>query len=343
MSEAWPFPNPYTQMLGIDFPIVQEGMGPFDTSRLAAAVSNAGGLGTVSVPGTTGDIGTAAAELRGSIERCASLTDRPFAVNIPVGHSRSGGIAAFASLYIETVLAARRADSVLAAQLRVLTTSAGFPGGLSERLHAEGMLHQHKVGSTRHALKAASAGADAIIASGLEMGGHAPKSGMHTFVLVPNVADAVPAPVVLSGGVRDGRGLAAALCLGAAAVALGTRFAASTDNPDWHPRYADAILAAGEGDDCVLDGVFGPCRVLRNSASGGIIDAASRGFGTSSAEKIVLMRQAQIDGDIDGGLVLLGQVASGISELVSVADFVPTMARDAARLLGSASAVSEIS
>jgi len=335
-----PLSTAYTRLLGIDYPIVQEGMGPFSTARLAAAVSQAGGLGTVSVPGTTGDLAAAARELRGDIERCAELTDRPFAVNIPVGHSSSGGVAAFAKVYIDEVLDARRGDAALARQLRVLTTSAGFPDGISALAHDEGMLHQHKVGATRHALKAVRAGADAIIASGLEMGGHAPASGMHTFVLVPNVADAISVPVVLSGGVRDGRGLAAALCLGADAVALGTRFAASTDNPDWHPNYCKAILGAGEGDDGLLDGVFGPCRVLRNDAAAAVTTATSRGSATSSHEKITLMRKAQIDGDVDGGLVLLGQVASGISDLISVGEFIPAMAREAARLLGRAGVTS---
>lgn len=327
--------NRYTRLVGVALPIVQEGMGPFNTTQLAAAVSNAGGLGTVSVPGTAGDLHEAARELRASVEACAELTSKPFAVNIPVGHSRSGDIAPFATIYIEAVLEARRSDPALANQLRVLTTSAGFPTGITARLHDEGMLHQHKVGATRHAVKAATAGVDAIIASGLEMGGHAPTSGMHTFVLLPNVTEAVPVPVVLSGGVRDGRGLAAALCLGADAVAMGTRFAASTDNPQWHPNYAQAILSAGEGDDMVFDGVFGPCRALRNDTSTDYALRTAAGEPPSSSVKIEAMRRAQIDGDVDAGLVLMGQVASGIHDLITVSEFVPHMAREAAGILNS--------
>ena len=125
--------NAYTRLVGIDHPVVQEGMGPFETATLAAAVSNAGGLGTVSVPGTSGDLHEAAGRFRASIEKCASLTDRPFAVNVPVGHSRSGGIAAFARIYLETVFEARRGDSAVDRALRVVTTSAGFPTGLTTR------------------------------------------------------------------------------------------------------------------------------------------------------------------------------------------------------------------
>jgi enoyl-[acyl-carrier protein] reductase II len=323
----------YTELLHIDYPIVQEGMGPFNTARLAAAVSNAGGLGTVSVPGTSGDLNAGARHLRDHLESCASLTDATFAVNIPVGHRRDGEIATYARIYLDAVLAARRADAGLAKQLRVVTTSAGFPQGLTDELHDNGLLHQHKVGSTRHAIKAAGAGVDAVIAAGLEMGGHAPTSGMHSFVLLPNVADAVSVPVLLSGGVRDGRGLAAALCLGADGVALGTRFAATTDNTDWHASYANALLAAKEGDDSVLDGVFGPCRVLRNKAFTTFEERAGRGEHVTPAEKIEAMRRAQIDGDTEAGLVLMGQVASGIDTLRSVKEFVPEMAQEAARLL----------
>lgn len=326
-------PTAYTRLVGIDHPIVQEGMGPFDTSHLAASVSEAGGLGTVSVPGTAGDLKEAARRLRASIEDCAERTDRPFAVNIPVGHSRSGEIAPFASIYLDEVFAARRADPALHAQLTVLTTSAGFPTGVTQRVHDEGMLHQHKVGATRHAIKAAEAGVDAIIASGLEMGGHAPASGMHSFVLLPNVADAVDVPILLSGGVRDARGLAAALCLGADAVAMGTRFAASTDNPQWHPAYGDAILGAGEGDDMVFDGVFGPCRVLRNEVSSDYVRRTAEGRPPTSTTKIDAMRRAQIEGDTTQGLVLLGQVASGIRDLVTVSEFLPDMAAGAARII----------
>jgi enoyl-[acyl-carrier protein] reductase II len=326
--------NAYTRLVGIDHPVVQEGMGPFETAGLAAAVSNAGGLGTVSVPGTTGDLRAAAEQFRRSIEKCATLTDGPFAVNVPVGHASSGGIAAFAQIYIETMLEARRSDAGLAAQLRVVTTSAGFPTGLTQVVHDAGMIHQHKVGSTRHAVKAAQAGVDAIIAAGLEMGGHAPRSGMHSFVLLPNVVDAVDVPVVLSGGVRDARGLAAALCLGADAVALGTRFAASADNRDWHPKYGETVIAAEEGDDVLLEGVFGPCRVLRNAAADEIEAASTQGSQPGAARKIELMMRAQIEGDTEHGLVLMGQVASGLRETISAADFVPTMARQAAQLLG---------
>lgn len=328
-----PLRNRYTDLVGITHPIVQEGMGPFDTARLAAAVSNAGGLGTVSVPGTDGDLDAAAAELRRNVEVCAGLTDRVFAVNVPVGHRKDGTIARFAQVYLDAVLQARRDDPEIARRLRVITTSAGFPHGLTDLLHSEGLIHQHKVGATRHALKAVDAGVDVIIAAGLEMGGHAPTSGMHSLVLLPNITEKVEVPVLLSGGVRDGRGLAAALTLGADGVALGSRFAASTDNPNWHPAYAQALLEAKEGDDYVIEGVFGPCRVLRNAASEQFVGGSEAGVHPSAHAKIEAMRRAQIEGDVDNGLVLAGQVVSAIDDLVSVQDFVPAMANAAKEAL----------
>jgi enoyl-[acyl-carrier protein] reductase II len=288
------------------------------------------------MPGMPDDLRDGARIFREHIEECASLTDRPFAVNIPVGVDRhSGEIVAFTDVYIREILAARQADSQLAAQLRVMTTSAGFPGPYIPMIKDSGMVHQHKVGSTRQAIKAAEAGVDVIIAAGFEMGGHAPAAGIHTFVLVPSVAEAVDIPVLLTGGARDGRTLAAALCLGADGVALGTRFILSTENTDWHPGYLNALLKAREGDDVAFDGVYGPCRGLRNAASEALL--AERGDpDAGQAElirrKIGSMQRAQTTGDVENSLVMTGQVAGAITQLISIASFVPEMA-DQARIV----------
>jgi len=332
-----PISNRYTDLVGIEHPIVQEGLGPFRTPKLAAAVSNAGGLGTVSMPGFPDDLAEGARTFRRHIEECAALTDRPFAVNIPVGVDADGDVLPFTDAYIDAVFAARRADSEIARRLTVLTTSAGFPGAYVGRIKDEGMIHQHKVGSTRQAVKAEEAGVDVIIAAGFEMGGHAPAKAVHTFVLIPSVTEEVDVPVLLTGGARDGRTLAAALCLGADGVAMGTRFVASKENSDWHPAYRRAILDAAEGDDVAFDGVYGPCRGLRNAASAKL--AESHGDPVELTRwKIASMQRAQTDGDVEDGLVLAGQVAGAISSLVSVHDFVPAMARDAARILSEKAA-----
>jgi len=330
-----PIANRYTELVGIDHPIVQEGLGPFRTPRLAAAVSEAGGLGTVSMPGMPEDIAAGARTFREHILECASLTDRPFAVNIPVGVDSNGDVLPFTDSYIRTALEVREADPAVARRLRVLTTSAGFPGDYVSLIKDAGLIHQHKVGSTRQAVKAAEAGVDVVIAAGFEMGGHAPSKAVHSFVLVPNVTEAVDIPVLLTGGARDGRGLAAALTLGADGVAMGTRFITSTDNSDWHPAYIQALLDAREGDDVAFDGVYGPCRGLRNSASQQLADHAEADPVALTRWKIESMQRAQTEGDTENSLVMTGQVASGITDLITVAEFVPRMAEEAAEILRS--------
>jgi enoyl-[acyl-carrier protein] reductase II len=250
----------------------------------------------------------------------------------------------FTDTYIRAALAARESDPAIAARLTVLTTSAGFPGGYVGLIKDAGLVHQHKAGSTRQAVKAAQAGVDVVIAAGFEMGGHAPSKAVHTFVLIPSVTEAVDIPVLLTGGARDGRGLAAALAMGADGVAMGTRFILSHDNSDWHPAYLQALLDAREGDDVAFDGVYGPCRGLRNAASEELL-GSHRGAGEAlpdpvelTRRKIESMQRAQTDGDVTNGLVMTGQVASAINDIITVAEFVPRMAEEAAEILRSLAA-----
>ena len=336
----YPISNRYTRLVGIDHPIVQEGLGPFRTVKLAAAVSSAGGLGTVSMPGMPEDIASGARTFRAHIEECAGLTDRPFAVNVPVGVDGNGRVLPFTDVYIRTALAARESDPAIAERLTVLTTSAGFPGDYVAMIKDAGMIHQHKVGSTHQAVKTAEAGVDVVIAAGFEMGGHAPSAAVHSLVLLPSVTEAVDVPVLLTGGVRDGRGLAAALALGADGVAMGTRFILSHDNADWHPAYLQALLDAKEGDDVAFNGVYGPCRGLRNAASERLLDHAALAEGGQVLDaveltrwKIESMQRAQTEGDVTDSLVMTGQVASAITDLIEVAEFVPRMAAEAAEVL----------
>ena len=331
--------NRYTRLVGIEHPIVQEGLGPFRTAKLAAAVSNAGGLGTVSMPGMPEDIEAGARTFREHIEECAALTDRPFAVNVPVGVDGNGKVLPFTDTYIRTALRAREEDARIGERLTVLTTSAGFPGDYVAMVKDAGMVHQHKVGSTRQAVKAANAGVDVVLAAGFEMGGHAPSAAVHSFVLLPNVTEAVDVPVLLTGGVRDGRGLAAALAMGADGVAMGTRFIVSRDNCDWHPAYLQALLDAKEGDDVAFNGVYGPCRGLRNAASERLLahSAPEGGQVLDAVEltrwKIESMQRAQTEGDVTDSLVMTGQVASAITDVIDVAEFVPRMADEAAAVI----------
>jgi NAD(P)H-dependent flavin oxidoreductase YrpB (nitropropane dioxygenase family) len=143
-------PTRYTELVGIEHPIIQEGMGPFKTVALAAAVSNAGGMGTISMPGMSQEPSEGAAIMRSHISACAELTDKPFAVNVPVGADDNGKVLPITEAYINAVIAAREADSKVGQQLKVLTTSAGFPGAFASRIKDAGLIHQHKVGSRCH-------------------------------------------------------------------------------------------------------------------------------------------------------------------------------------------------
>jgi NAD(P)H-dependent flavin oxidoreductase YrpB (nitropropane dioxygenase family) len=325
----------FTELVGIEHPIVQEGMGPFKTAKLAAAVSEAGGLGTVSMPGMTADPAEGARVLRDHIEETAALTRLPFAVNVPVGRANGGEILPISEAYIRAVCDARKADAALERQLRVLTTSAGFPGEFRPLIADSGLIHMHKVGSTRQAVKAEQLGVDVVIASGYEMGGHTHAVPVHTFVLLPNVTEAVSVPVLLSGGARDGRTLAAALCLGAAGVAMGTRFIASEDNRDWHPATARRIVEAAEGDDTIFPGVYSPARGLKSAGVERLMGMLRDGASPEEllAYKDAALIRAEEDGDLESGILPAGQVASGIRDIVSVAQFVPAMAAAAAAVL----------
>ena len=321
----------FTELVGIDHPIVQEGLGPYKTVRLAAAVSNAGGLGTVSIPGITEEPQRGAAILRGYLEEACALTERPLAVNVPVGSDATGKVLPFSEAYVRAVVDAVR-DPAIARRVRVITTSAGPPGAARQLIADSGLIHLHKVGGTRQAIRAEADGVDAIIASGYEAGGHTHARPVHTFVLGPSVTEAVRIPVLLAGGVRDGRTLAAALMLGAEGVAMGTRFVACSDNTDWHPAYAKRILDAREGEDMVFPATYGPSRALPSEGLEELLKMVASGHADEdelTRFKDLRLIAGQRDGDMLGGLLPAGQVSGAIGDLIEAAKFIPAMVADA--------------
>lgn len=320
----------FTERVGVAHPVVQEGLGPYKTVRLAAAVSNAGGLGTVSIPGITEEPVRGAAILRGYIEEACELTDRPFAVNVPVGSDATGKVLPFSAAYVGAVVAAVR-DPEIARRLRVITTSAGPCGAARRLIEGSGLIHMHKVGGTRQAIRAEADGADIVIASGYEAGGHTHARPVHTFILGPSVTEAVSIPVVLAGGMRDGRTLAAALAMGADAIALGTRFVACSDNTDWHPAYAERILRAREGEDVVFPATYGPSRALPSRGLDEVLALAAAGADEDALTeaKDVRLIAGQRDGDMEGGLLPAGQIAGAIRDIVDAATFVPGLVAEA--------------
>jgi len=330
----------FQQLVGVEYPVMQDGMGPSPTTHLAAAVSAAGGLGTVSCPSITN---TSEAFLRkgfrDAIEHVAATTDRPFAVNVPVGRTADGELLLVSRACIDEAIAVKRDRGKAGEQLRAIVTSAGFAGEFGGAIRDSGLVHMHKVGSVKHARKAAEYGADVIIASGFEMGGHTHANGVHTMVLAPQVVEAVDIPVVVSGGICDGRGLAAVLAMGGAAAAMGTRFIATREH-QWHPAYKQRIVDAKEWEDIVYGGIYAPIRGLRNKGLEAMSEVREK---LSAAEFQVWeeeqIRKAQRDGDVENGLLVAGQVAAAIHDIPTVAELIARIVAQARALLGEAAMV----
>jgi enoyl-[acyl-carrier protein] reductase II len=326
----------YRDLVGVRYPVVQDGMGPAPCTELAAAVSSAGGLGTLSSPSLFGTAADQRARMRAAVERIGAVGSGPFAVNVPVGRLGDGTMLPVSEVCIDETIAVKRDGGPVADRLVALTTSAGFPGEFSERIRASGLVHQHKVGSLRQAVKAAGNGADVVIASGYEMGGHTHHRGVHTMVLAPQVIAALDRPVVVSGGLHDGRGLAAVLAMGGAAVAMGTRFIASAEH-EWHSRYKQRVVDSPEQADVVYPGFYAPVRGLPSRGLDELDDVRARlSEQDVGAWKEERMCAAQLDGDVDDGLVVAGQVAAAVLDIPPVAEIIGRMVEQAEHLLGAA-------
>lgn len=326
----------WSERVGVRYPILQDGMGggALGTARLAAAVSNAGALGSLSVPGGASGPEIVAA-MREQIDTALSLTDQSLAVNVPVGHDPDGKVLPLTTQVLDVLIEARKADSAAERQIVLVTTSAGAPGEFSAMVRDAGLLHEHKVGSPAHARKAVASGADFIIASGWEMGAHTHAVPVTTTVLAPAVLDAVDVPVLVSGGIKDGRGLAGALAAGASGVAMGTRFLVSAEN-DWHDAYIGRIQQAEVSESVVMPGVYGPCRYLSSKATDELAEIVRTGAiaGDDLTEwKNHRSHIAQRDGDIAEGLTTAGMVGGLITDRPTVADIIQAMVRRAAELL----------
>jgi len=233
-----------TEMLNIENPIIMAAMAWVSNAEIAAAVSNAGGLGTLGPNAgasvVTTDISETGERLRTQIKKVRALTDRPFAVNFVVGAAG-----------LDKEFSERCIEVGIEEQVPVAIVSQGSPMAHTERLKQAGMKVIHVCAAVAHARKAEEAGVDAVVASGTDGGGHSGFEQNTTFCLVPQVVDAVKIPVVAGGGVADGRQLIAAIALGAEGVYVGTRFIATFENPA-HERYKEALLKSRDGDTIAI-------------------------------------------------------------------------------------------
>lgn len=305
-----------TDLLGLDYPILQGGMAWLGTAELAGAVSAAGGLGII---GAGNAPATWVAE---QIQRVRAITGRTFGVNV----------------LLVSPHAAEVIDLVCQERVPVVTTGAGNPGPHLNTFHQAGIKVIPVVSSTSLAVRLVRAGADAVIAEGSESGGHIGETA--TLPLIPQVVDALacagtPVPVIAAGGIADGRGLAAALALGADGVQMGTRFVCS-DECVAHPAYKQAILDAGDRSTEVTGRSTGhPVRAIRNPFTREFARLEAAGAPVADLERLGAGRYpaAALEGDVARGTLIAGEISGLIRAIRPVADILRTTTSDAERIL----------
>lgn len=301
-----------TRLLGIQYPIIQGGMAWVAEHHLAAAVSNAGGLGIIGAANAPADW------VREQIQSAKKLTDKPFGVNIMLMSPHADAIAKI----------------IVEEGVKVVTTGAGSPEKYMQMWKDAGVKVIPVVASVALAKRMERAGADAVVAEGCEAGGHIGENT--TMVLVPQVVDAVSIPVIAAGGIADGRGIAAAFLLGARAVQMGTRFVV-TEEAQVHDNYKEKILHAKDIDSRVTGRTTGhPVRALRNDMTKKYLELEKSGAGFEELELLTLggLRKAVVDGDVKNGSVMAGQIAGMIKEKMSCKQLIEKLVTETDEKIG---------
>ena len=302
-----------TELLGIEYPIIQGGMAWVAEAHLAAAVSEAGGLGLL------GGASAPAEVIRDMIRQVREMTDKPFGVNVML-----------MSPYAKEV-----AQVVVEEKVPVVTTGAGNPAVYLPMWKEAGVKVIPVVASVAHARLLEKAGVDAVVAEGTESGGHI--GSATTMTLVPSVVDELHIPVIAAGGIADGRGMAAAFMLGAEAVQVGTRFVA-TKEAVVHQNYKDRIVKAKDIDSAVTGRSHGhPVRCLRNQMTREYNRLEAEGKSFEELEYLTLgsLRKAVQEGDVDHGTVMAGQIASIIHDVKTCREVVEGMTAECQQIMKS--------
>ena len=303
-----------TKLLGIEYPIIQGGMAWVAEHHLAAAVSEAGGLGLI------GGANAPAEVVRNEIREARKLTSKPFGVNVMLMSPHAEDIA----------------KVVVEEGIKVVTTGAGSPEKYMKMWKEAGIVVIPVVASVALARRMERTGADAVVAEGTESGGHIGEAT--TMTLVPQVVDAVNIPVIAAGGIADGRGLAASLMLGAKAVQMGTRFVVA-DESIVSEAYKDRIIAARDIDSAVTGRSHGhPVRSLRNAMTREYSKLEAEGKSFEELEYLTLgtLRKAVMEGDIVHGTVMAGQIAGLVSKKQSAKEIIEEIMSEATSLLKNA-------
>lgn len=297
--------------MGIEYPVIQGGMAWVAEHHLAAAVSEAGGLGIIGAASAPAEI------VRQEIRMARELTDKPVGVNIMLMNPNAPEVV----------------QVVIEEGVKVVTTGAGNPARFMKDFKEAGVKVMPVVASVAMAKMMERCGADAVVAEGMESGGHI--GSITTMALVPQVADAVSIPVIAAGGIGDGRGIAAAFMLGAEAVQMGTRFVVAKESIV-HNNYKEKVLKAKDIDSEITGSTTGhPIRQIRNQMSREYLKLEKEGAGLEELEKLTLgsLRRAVMDGDTVSGTLMAGQIAGLVKKEQSCREMIEEIMREAGDVL----------
>jgi enoyl-[acyl-carrier protein] reductase II len=294
--------NKITQLFNIKYPIVQGGMIWNSGYKLASAVSNAGGLGLIGAGSMYPDV------LREHIQKCKKATDKPFGVNVPMLYPN-----------IEEII-----QIIVDEEVKIVFTSAGNPKTWTSYLKEKGITVVHVVSSSKFALKAQEAGVDAVVAEGFEAGGHNGREETTTLTLIPMVKEQINIPLIAAGGIATGRGMLAAMILGADGVQMGSRFAASFESSA-HESFKQTIINVKEGDTQLTLKELAPVRLIKNKFYNDIQELYSECPTTEDLKALLGRARAKkgmFEGDLVEGELEIGQIAGLIHEIKSVKDII---------------------
>ena len=297
--------NRITELFNIEYPLIQAGMIWNSGWRLASAVSNAGGLGILGAGSMYPEV------LREHIQKCKKATDKPFGVNVPM-------------LYpdIDQII-----DIIIEEDVKIVFTSAGNPKTYTCKLKEQGITVVHVVSSVKFALKAQEAGVDAIVAEGFEAGGHNGREETTTFTLIPMVKQELDIPIIAAGGIATGRGMLAAMILGADAVQVGSRFVASNESSAHH-AFKQMVVDSKEGDTQLTLKELAPVRMLKNKFFESVVQL----YATNPTKEDLInhlgrarAKRGMFEGDLEEGELEIGQIAGLINEIKPAAEIVKEM------------------
>ncbi|MDC3344716.1 nitronate monooxygenase [Flavobacteriaceae bacterium] len=300
--------NQITQLFNIKYPIVQGGMVWVSGWKLASVVSNSGGLGLIGAGSMYPDV------LREHIQKCKKATDKPFGVNLPMLYPQ-----------VDELM-----DIIVEEDVKIVFTSAGNPKTWTSFLKEKGITVVHVVSSVKFALKAESAGVDAIVCEGFEAGGHNGREETTTFTLIPMVKESITIPVIAAGGIGNGRGMLAAMVLGADGVQIGSRFAASKESSA-HENFKQKIIDVKDGDTHLTLKELAPVRLIKNKFYQEIQELYKEN--PTKEELIGLLGRARakkgiFEGDLDNGELEIGQIAGIINKISSAKDILKEIVTD---------------